>query len=438
MQESFQSLAQTLFAELRVGETLLLNFAGETSDFIRFNHGKVRQAGSVAQQFLRLRLVQGARQASASLTLAGEVSDHASAAQSLSELRAILADGPEDPYLLINTEPVSSTLERRGNLPPPEEIIPLVTDAAQGLDLVGIYAAGGIYRGFANSLGQRNWHEVDSFNFEWSLYHRADKAVKSSYAGFHWQPEEFGKKLEAARDDLARIAQPPRTITPGEYRVYLAPRALEEIIGLLYWGGFSLKARRTKRSPLMRMESDAALHPGVNLTENTASGVAPGFQSDGFVKPPQVNLVREGKLADALVAPRTAKEYGVATNGAQSGEAPQSLEMGAGTLPTKDVLAALDTGLYVNNLWYLNYSDRPAARITGMTRFATFWVENGRIVAPANVMRFDDSLYAMLGSELEALTTEREIILDASTYGERSTASSLLPGVLVGKLKLTL
>ena len=41
-----------------------------------------------------------------------------------------------------------------------------------------------------------------------------------------------------------------------------------------------------------------------------------------------------------------------------------------------------------------------------MTRFATFWVEDGKIVAPVDVLRFDDTLYRMLGENLEALTPE--------------------------------
>ncbi|MGZ5167459.1 MAG: metallopeptidase TldD-related protein, partial [Burkholderiales bacterium] len=107
-------------------------------------------------------------------------------------------------------------------------------------------------------------------------------------------------------------------------------------------------------------------------------------------------------------------------------------------LPADDVLATLDTGLYVGNLWYLNFSDRPAGRMTGMTRFATFWVENGRITAPVNPLRFDDTLYRMLGENLFDLTREREMLLSTSTYDERSTASSHLPGALLASLRFTL
>jgi predicted Zn-dependent protease len=86
----------------------------------------------------------------------------------------------------------------------------------------------------------------------------------------------------------------------------------------------------------------------------------------------------------------------------------------------------------------LNFSDRPAGRITGMTRFATFWVEGGRIVAPVGPMRFDDTIYRMLGDNLIDLTRDRELLLDSSTYGERSTASSRLPGALLRSVKFTL
>jgi predicted Zn-dependent protease len=112
--------------------------------------------------------------------------------------------------------------------------------------------------------------------------------------------------------------------------------------------------------------------------------------------------------------------------------------MAPGELAPGEVLRALDAGLHIGNLWYTNYSDRAAGRITGMTRFATFWVERGRIVAPVAPMRFDDSIYRMLGRNLVDLTRGRELLLDTGTYGERSTGSMRLPGALLGALRLTL
>ena len=431
MKGRFFELAQTLGRQLQGGEMLLCTLSAERSDFVRFNHAKVRQAGSVEQSYLGVRLVRGERQASATVSLEEE-----GAKKALVQLRAMLSELPDDPWLLVNKVPDSSTSERRGTLPAPEEAARAIVAAASGRDLVGIYAAGTLYRGFANSFGQANWHEVDSFNFDWSLYLEADKAVKSGYAGFDWTEAALRARMEEAGEQLQFLALPRRTLEPGEYRAYLAPRAMEELIGLLSWGGFSARARATKQSPLLRMQSDARLNPMLNLLENTAEGLAPAFQGDGFVKPPRVALLANGALRDALVAPRSAKEYGLEPNAGR--ESPESLDLLPGALAQADALTALDTGLYISNLWYLNFSDRPAGRITGMTRFATFWVERGRIVAPVTPMRFDDSIYRMLGASLVDLTRERDFVLDASTYGERSTASARLPGALLGRLAFTL
>jgi len=73
-----------------------------------------------------------------------------------------------------------------------------------------------------------------------------------------------------------------------------------------------------------------------------------------------------------------------------------------------------------------------------MTRFATFWVEGGKVVAPVDVLRFDDTLFRMLGDNLEALTTERELLLSSSTYGSRMLTSATLPGALMSELNFTL
>jgi predicted Zn-dependent protease len=165
--------------------------------------------------------------------------------------------------------------------------------------------------------------------------------------------------------------------------------------------------------------------------ENTADGLSPAFQGDGFIKPEQVLLLDKGRLAGSLVSPRTAKEYGIATNGADAGESMASLDLAGGELAAARMLDELDTGIFISNLWYLNFSDRANCRITGMTRFATFWVENGEIRAPLNVMRFDDSLFRILGDNLLGLTRERELLIDTDTYGARSTGSARLPGALV-------
>jgi predicted Zn-dependent protease len=438
VKDSFFGLVDGLCRELRANETLLCSLSAERSDFVRFNHSQVRQAGSVEQRFLLLRLVSDRRQASANVSLAGAGADLALCRDALARLRETVSQLPEDPWLLFAETPVSTSSERRGRLPAAEEVVRQVTAAARNVDFVGFYAAGTIYRGFANSLGQRNWHEVDSFNFDWSVYLAGDKAVKDGYAGFDWDGTAFEAKLGESRERLELMRTPPRTLAPAEYRTYLAPHALEEVTGLLQWNAFSARAKATHQSALLRMEHGEKLDTRVTIVENTEDGVAPGFQEEGFVKPPRVPLIVEGELRGSLVSARSAREYRLEANGAGAGESPESLDVAAGSLETRDILAALDTGLYVSNLWYLNFSDKPAGRLTGMTRFATFWVDNGKIVAPVTPLRFDDTLYRILGDNLVDLTRSRELLLSTSTYDERSTSSTRLPGALLRSLRFTL
>ena len=439
MQQGFHDLADHLFAGLTGAEVLLLSFDGEQSDFVRMNHGRVRQAGRVAQRVLGLQLIDGDRHASARLTLSGTPDDRSRAVAALAALREQLPWLPPDPHLLYATEVNDTQRIAEDKLPDPADAIDSVVTAANGLDLVGIWASGGVHAGFANSLGQRNWFTTHSFHLDWSLYHRADKAVKCGYAGTEWDAAAFDRKMTDAKVQLAVLERPARTIPPGEYRAWLAPAAQNEIVELLGWGGFGLKAQRSKRSPLLRaVEGRERFAKSVSLSEDTAAGLSPDFQNQGFVKPERVSFVRDGAYEGSLVSPRSAKEYGVPTNGADSHEGPVSMEMGGGSLDSAKMLEELGTGVLVNNLWYLNYSDRTACRITGMTRFATLWVEDGEIVAPLNVMRFDDSVYRLLGDGLLGLTADRDLILSASTYGKRSTANARLPGALVSDFKFTL
>jgi len=437
--KAFKDLVQWLQQAITDEEQFHLGYAAESSEFVRFNHAKVRQAGQVQQASLNLKLINDGRHADLAITLAGppEV-DRQRLAEGLQQLRDTLPLLPRDPYLLLNRTAWQTTSEQAQALPALDQVLADISQGAQGLDLVGIYAAGPISRGFASSAGAFGWHQANSFNFDFSLFHANGEAVKASYAGAAWDSAAFAQRLQQAREQLAFLGRPLHPLAPGQYRAYLAPAAMEEIIGLLAWGGFSAQAIASKGSPLQRLYAgDQALSPLVGLGEQITASLSPAFSRDGYPRS-DVTLIAKGQAQGQLVNSRSAAEYGLSTNGASGDESPSALQMAAGNLAQADILKQLGTGLYISNLWYLNYSDQPAARLTGMTRFATFWVEDGEIKAPVSTMRFDDSVYHLLGSQLEALTAERELLLSASTYGERNTSSNLLPGALVKRLTLTL
>ncbi len=440
MKNYFYNLADYILTLTKSNEIFLANLSGENSDFIRINNCKIRQAGNVSQYFLSIDLICGKRRASHFINITGnEKNDKSVIYEIIKTLRNRFDHLPEDPYLLYSKEINSSEQIGQDNLPDSGAIITEILNSANGKDLVGIYASGSIIAGFANSYGQRNWFEKYNFNFDWSLYYKTDKAVKSSYAGLVWDTEKFQQKMNNCLLELDMVSKHPKTIEPGKYRVYLTPSALNEFTNMLSWGGFGLKSHKTKNTPLIKMiEDNVQFDQSISMFENTGDGISKNFQCAGFIKPHKVCLINKGKYHSNLISPRSAKEYDMQNNGANDSEAPESLDFSSGNISQNEILETLNTGVYINNAWYLNYSDRTTCRVTGMTRFASFWVENGKITAPLNVMRFDESLYKMLGKNLIGTTKDREYIISSGTYYHRSTESTHLPGAIIKDFSFTL
>jgi predicted Zn-dependent protease len=434
----FRELSENIFTRLADSEVLLLTLEGEQSDFVRLNRNCIRQAGAVSQQTLHLDLNKGQKQTSAQFNLCGDLTtDLERAVTLLKQQRELLPCLPDDPFIHYAIERHDTCYIAENKLPEPGDAIDEVIKTAAGMDLVGVWASGEMVHGFANSFGQFNWHQASNFNFDWSVYLQSDKAIKQNYAGYEWRSNFFNQKIAYARQTLDLLAKTPKTIVPGRYRVFLSPGAINELMQLLNWGAFGLKSHRTLQTPLLKLSrQEVKMHDEVCLTENNSMGLTPPFTSKGFIKPDQVTLIEHGKYHSCLADSRSAKEYNVPSN--CSVEHPQSLEIRGGTLHQDNVLEELDTGVFVSNLWYCNYSDRNHCRITGMTRFACLWVENGIPVAPLNVMRFDESIYHMLGDKLLGLTEEREHIFDCGTYQRRSEDSALLPGALIEDFTFTL
>lgn len=438
LQAYFNALVEQLSARLDVGEVLLCELSAEDSDFVRLNQNRVVQAGHVNQIELNLSLICGQRQASARCCVAGDMAADVPLLMDwiarLREQRTVLDD---DPFLLFNKHVQNSETIVPRSLPASASMVAEIMSLAEDLDLVGHLASGTVYRGFGNSLGQRNWYCKANFNFDWSLFQKNGKAVKAQYAGFEWDRDLFARKMDSARSDLEILDNPSVAVEPGHYRVFLTPAALSELVQTMSWGGFGLKSRRTMQTPLIKLaQQNVSLDERVTMVEHNAQGIGPNFTMQGFVKPDKVILIDSGELRDSLVSSRSAQEFEAPVN--TESEYPCALEMWGGNLAEDEVLSALDNGLYVNNVWYTNFSDRNDCRITGMTRYACFLVENGRVKAPIDPMRFDESAYNLFGDKLMGLTAEREFIFDTDTYERRSTASLHLPGVLADDFTLTL
>jgi predicted Zn-dependent protease len=271
------------------------------------------------------------------------------------------------------------------------------------------------------------------------MYTESGKAIKQNYSDQEWSQEVFSNLVSESKEKLKVIDHKEIILEPGKYRVYLSPSALNEIVDMLSWGGFSYKANKIGASPLHLMEKgEKSFSKMVSFSENLSNGISPKFHSDGFIKPETTELIVNGKYINSLVSQRSALEYSVNHNAAEYYEAPVSIHLNKGVINSNNILETLKDGIYISNLWYLNFSDRNNGRITGLTRFGCFMVENGEYKGPINTMRFDETVYNVFGDKLVGLTDKSQLLMDSGTYEERSTHSSTIPGAIVEDFKMTL
>lgn len=445
MQQSyFYELADVLCSKLSSGEYLTINLAGEDTHYLRLNNAHIRQTGTVDDFDLDLKLIvddgQGNfRQASKSFNLSLDRGvDEAAGKRILSDLQKEVRQLPVDPFAILPSSDSTSESVTEGTLLTPADAPDAILSNASGLDLTGIYSSGRLFRGNATSAGAKHWFATDSFLVDYSLYGAEERAYKGFYGGQSWDQSAFSTELERGREQLTALAKPVRKVEPGEYRTYLAPAAAWEFSGMLFHI-FSESSIQQGDSPLRLVrQGKKSFSPLFSITDDFTTGASPRFSSDGELYPKTMSLVDNGTVKTTLISKRTAKEYGLESNRAGSSEAIQAPVIGSGSLKTADAVKELGTGLYISNLHYLNWSDRSQGRVTGMTRYACFWVENGELVAPIENLRWDDTIYRVFGSELEALTEETSMFPETSSYEKRGVGAVSTPGILLKSMAFTL
>lgn len=439
LEDETRAIADALFADVPADASLTVELKAESSDFVRIARSKARQAGHVDEAELSLRLVRRTgdqlREASTSFSLSKHAATDLERARALfSGLSREVDALPPNPFAEIARP--RGTSRRHVTEPAPAVDLGDMLEPARGLDLSGHSADGTIVRAVLSSAGTSHWFETTRSVVDASLYADNGKAVKMQLAGERFSATGWSRLIDDARTHLSVIARPPVRLAPGGHRVYLGPMAVAEILEMLSWGCVGEAAIRQGDSPLRRArEQRLGFSPLLSLREDFSTGDVPAFTEEGDLAPPTVSLIEKGELVGSLVSSRTSREYGVTENGAQQSEAMRAPAIDPGTMARDEIVKRIGDGIYIPNLWYLNWSDQPGGRITGMTRYATMQVVAGELVAPIENLRFDDTIFRILGTSLEALDDTASLVPATLTYDFRSLGGARVPGMLLSELR---
>jgi len=440
MEQIFNKISDKLYSDLKKDENLTLSLHGENSQFLRVNNAKVRQTGLVNNADLAFDFIYNNRNCQGQITLSGYYeNDYQSASEELNRLRAEIVQLPEDPFVVLPENTGSTRESKSANGLKADQAVDALLPAMAGADLVGIWSSGRIFSGSSNSVGQKHWFETDTYSLDFSLVNKEHKMVKGTFAGSDWDQSKYETYIKDAKKKLELMNKKPVKMKPGKYRTWFESKAVADFLSMFSWQGVSEANIRQGSSAFIKMRDEGTkLSPIFSLSEDFRSGLVPRFNERGEIAPEILSILDKGNLANTMVSSRTAKEYKVESNNASGEEYLRAPIMATGSLADENVLQTLGTGLFLSNLHYLNWSDNIGGRITGLTRYACFWVENGEIVGPIETMRFDDTIYNLFGGELESIGDNVKINPEVETYEGRQYGNITCPGMLVKEFELTL
>ncbi len=196
----------------------------------------------------------------------------------------------------------------------------------------------------------------------------------------------------------------------GTCRVLLKPQAANALIATYGYAVLGANAYATGRSAVAGRLGEQVASELITLVDDgcDADGLPSGFDAEGNVRR-RASLLERGVLTGVVSDQRRAG----LTGGVPTGHAvpdgwrfggdpvPSHLLLEAGESTDEELLAECGSGLVVNRLDYLRVLHPKETLVTGTTRDATYWAEDGKLVAWHPQLRFtfrmDDVMNAILG-----------------------------------------
>jgi predicted Zn-dependent protease len=283
-----------------------------------------------------------------------------------------------------------------------------IAESAQaGVDAFGCANGAQRFEALATSAGLFAYEPRSEIDLSVTARHRADNW--SGWAGAH--------DYDATRLDAPAIARracekaawnaEPVDLEPGAYTVILEPEATAE---LAYWllSAMDTRAAEEGRSFFSKagggsLIGERLFDPHMTLRIDPADMIAPEGAFDPEGLPHRRRAFIDKGVATTLHRSRV---------WAQKTHAPpipygHNFILDGGATTREEMIRSTKRGVLITRFWYTNMVEPKSLLLTGLTRDGNFLIENGRIVAPARNMRFNQRLGELFARLIAIGPTER-------------------------------
>ena len=199
----------------------------------------------------------------------------------------------------------------------------------------------------------------------------------------------------------ARAGVDPTELPPGRYEVVLEPRAVAATLLFPAYLGFNGKAHADGTSFVHL--GDSQWDESIDIWDDATDPRALGDPYDAEGTPKRrVDLVRAGVSVGLAHDRRSAGLAGDEPTGHSVGSEafggyPTDLFLRAGDRSPDELVAGVDRGLLVTDLWYNRILDPKTQVVTGLTRNGLFLIEEGRVTGAVQNLRYTQSVVGAFG-----------------------------------------
>jgi predicted Zn-dependent protease len=248
--------------------------------------------------------------------------------------------------------------------------------------------------------------------------------------GSGWVTRSFNdvNKLDTAEAsriaiDKALQSRQAKAIEPGKYTVILEPAASAELIRNMM---FNMNARQADEGRSFLAKKGGGTKMGEKIMDERVTIYTDPFHLDVPASPwsgdgqarKKMDIIKNGTVANMFY-----DRYWASNKNVAPVPFPGNAIMEGGNASLEDLIKDTKKGILVTRFWYIRAVDPQTQLYTGLTRDATFFVENGKVKHPIKNFRFNESPVIMLNN-VETLGKQVRVDVDGGPGGG---ASFLIP-----------
>lgn len=236
--------------------------------------------------------------------------------------------------------------------------------------------------------------------------------------GSGWAAQDLNDVSKLKAGETSNIAiqkainsREAKAIEPGKYTVILEPAASADLIRLM----LNMNARTADEGRSFLSKKGGGTKLGEKLVDERVNIYTDPWNEEAPSSPwsfdgqprQKMDLIKGGVVSNLFYDRYWAQQKGVAPI-----PFPGNAIMEGTNTSIEDMIKDTKRGVLVTRFWYIRPVDPQTLLFTGLTRDATFFIENGKIKHPVKNFRFNESPIIMLnnletlGKPVRAVTSE--------------------------------